>query len=122
MATEIDVISTLGTNIQCMSETNKPWTEGNKWEYDFMVNAVFQNAKTVYSSARPDHRYQYMPGGNLLSINGSEAGRIKSTGSDDWGRFCWATLRGKRDEGVIFITAYRVCHESHDRPGVFTAY
>lgn len=38
------------------------------------------------------------------------------------GCFCWYKLRGKRDEGVIVITAYRVCHEKWDQPGPFTAF
>lgn len=38
------------------------------------------------------------------------------------GRFGWYALRGKRDEGVLVIVAYRVCHKASDNPGPFTAY
>ena len=87
-----------------------------------MMNLVFKNTTMVYSSAKSNYRYKYQPGGNILSINRPEAGQVKATGSDDWGRFCWTALRGKRDKGVIFITASRVCQESPHNPGAFTAY
>ena len=53
-----------------------------------MMNLVFKNTTMVYSSAKSNYRYKYQPGGNILSINGPEAGQVEATGSDDWGRFC----------------------------------
>jgi hypothetical protein len=41
IATEINPMLTLGTDIQGLSETNKPWTTTNRWKYDFMMDAVF---------------------------------------------------------------------------------
>ena len=66
---------------------------------------MFGHTVTVYSSAAAHHRQQYQPGGNLLSVTGAAAGRVKDSGSDEWGRHCWIALGGKRDEGVVFITA-----------------
>jgi len=84
---------------------------------------IFKNTATVYSSTQSNYRYRYQQGDNLLRINGPEMGRIKATGSDDWGILCWAALRGKREEGAIFITAYRLCQESAaHNPGAFTSY
>ena len=35
-------------------------------------------------------------------------------------RFCWYTVKGKQDEGIIFITAYQVCDDPNSGP--LTAY
>ena len=66
IATEISTMLTLGTDILGLLETNKPWTTTNRWKYNFMMDAVFNQAKTIYSSTPPDHQCKYQPGGNLL--------------------------------------------------------
>jgi hypothetical protein len=43
-------------------------------------------------------------------------------GSDKMRRFCWYTLQGKRDEGVLIIVAYRVCQDKGNNPGPTTSY
>lgn len=52
--------------------------------------------------------------------SGNSAGRLLNRESDHMGRFCWYTVEGKRDEDIIFITAYQVCKDSN--PGPLTAY
>ena len=47
-------------------QTNKPWTPTNRWKYNFMMDAVFNQAKTIYSSTPSDPQCKYQPGGNLL--------------------------------------------------------
>ena len=122
VATEVDTMYEIGSDIQGLSETNKPWTTGNKYKYDFMMQMMFGHTVTIYSSAAAHHKQRYQPGGNLLSVTGAAAGRLVDSGSDEWGRHCWAALRGQRDEGVVFITAYRVCQERHNNPGPLTAF
>ena len=122
VAHEIDTIESLGVDMQGMSEINRPWTTGNKSQYDMMMEMMFNQSHTIYSSGEATHDKKYTPGGNLLTINGHNTGRKISSGTDKWGRFCWTTLRGGRDEGIIVINAYRVCHEKGDNPGPFTAY
>ena len=123
IATEIDTMLTLGTDIQGLSETNKPaWTPTNRWKYDFMMDAVFNQAKTIYSSTPSDHQCKYQPGGNLLSITGDSVTRTTQTGNDKMGRFSWAPMRGKCDEGILIISAYRVCQDANSQAGAFTAY
>jgi hypothetical protein len=123
LAPEIDTLQEWNIDIMGMSETNCPWSPEQKSIYDYMMNTCFSSSRTVYTSApAPDHSFSYLPGGNLLTINGHTTGRIQTTGTDEWGRFCWYTLRGCRDEGVLVITAYRVCHEASHNPGPFTAY
>ena len=122
VAEEIDVIAEIGSDIHGMSEINKPWNSSNKWQYDTMMDVVFQRSRTTYAAMEADHDCERQQGGNLLTVNNATAGRFQDHGSDKWGRFCWQTYRGKRDEGIVVITAYRVCHEASDHPGPFTAY
>jgi len=119
---ELEAIAELGIDVQGYSEINKPWSSSNKWQYDAMMDILFTNSQTVYSAMKADHDTNYQPGGNLLTVNGDTTGRINDRGGDPLGRFCWFTLRGKRDEGIIVITAYRVCHEKSDNPGPYTAF
>lgn len=114
VAPEIDTLLDWDINIMGMSETNRPWTPQQKSVYDYMMDSCFSSSRTIYTSAAPpDHTFKHLQGGNLLTINGHTTGRICERGSDSLGRFCWVTLRGRRDEGVLVITAYRVCHESY---------
>jgi hypothetical protein len=120
---EIEMMSEWNISVMGMSETNRPWTAWQKSEYDFMMRTHFNSSRTLYTAAPAiSHDQTYQPGGNLLTINGHTTGRIYDHGSDTLGRFCWYALRGKRDEGVLVIVAYRVCHKAGDAPGPFTAY
>ncbi len=120
---EIDAMKEWGISVMGMSETNCPWSAQQKALYDYMMNSCFLSSRTIYTSATPpDHTFKYLPGGNLLTLNGTITGRIVQSGLDSLGRFCWYTLRGRRDEGILVVTAYRVCQEASHRPGVFTAF
>ena len=120
---EIDVIREWNIDAMGMSETNCPWTPNQKSTYNYIMQTCFQSSRTIYTSApAPDHTFSYLPGGNLLTLNGRTTGRITSSGTDPLGRFCWYTLWGHRDEGALLIVAYRVCHEASHNPGTFTAY
>ncbi|NCG03282.1 MAG: hypothetical protein GWP22_07470, partial [Actinomycetales bacterium] len=124
MPQEIDAMDQLGINAMALVETNCPWTPGNKWKYDYRMNLQFHGgAKTVYSSARADYRCKYyQPGGSLLTINGVNRGRVVDSGTDPLGRFCWMALKGKRDEGWLMVSAYRVCQSSAHNAGANTAF
>ena len=120
--TEIEAIQDLGLDIMGMSETNCPWTIQSKAEYDLMMREMFQQSRTLYSSAPSLTTGSYQPGGTLLTVNGRTTGRISLSGTDPWGRFCWCRLRGWRDEGILLISAYRVCHMQSHNPGPLTVY
>jgi hypothetical protein len=122
IATEIENMINIGTDIQGLSETNRPWTHTNKSKYDFMMESVFQQSRTVYPSSPTDRTNTYQPGGKLVSITGDNVGQINNTGKDIMGQFAWATMRGKRDKGILIIVAYRVCQDHDSRAGAFTAY
>ena len=71
-----------------------------------MTNIMFKNSESAFSSAPAARDCKNQPGGNLLTLTGDEAGRAEKADGDKWGRFCWQTIRGARDEGIIVITAY----------------
>ena len=121
--TEIEAMQELGIDIMGMSETNCPWTPKTRVEYDLVMKEAFGPSRTLYSSAPTTNDSTYQPGGTLLTVNGRTTGRVAKTGTDPWGRFCWAQLRGRRDEGVVVICAYRVCQsQTIQTAGPFTAY
>ena len=119
---EIEVVHDLGIDICGYVETNRPWTSNNKGIFDMNMRRMFQNmANTQYASLPPiDHRIKYQPGGVLQTITGHVTGRVRHQGSDKYGRFAWHILQGSRDEGIVVITAYRVCQSSNAGPN--TAY
>lgn len=86
------------------------------------MNTRFKGSRTFFSSAPARYDCTYQSGGTVLTINGHTTGRIVTYGEDEMGRFCWVTLRGKRDEGICIINGYRSCHERHHKPGPHTAY
>ena len=122
VADEIEAINEFGIDIAGYTEINKPWDSGNKHEFGLMMESIFDQSRTVFSASPADHDVSYQPGGCMLTVNGTAEGRIQAQGSDSMGRFCWYTLRGGRDEGVLVITAYRVCQEPSDNPGPLTAF
>jgi hypothetical protein len=63
IATEIDNMINLGVDIQGLSETNRPWSHTNKWKYNFMMESVFQQARTVFASSPSERTTKYQPGG-----------------------------------------------------------
>ena len=124
IATDIDVTDELGIDIMGLQETKKPWNAANIRLYNQQTQLKWpQGARNIFSSApwKYDEK-DYMAGGTLLSVNGRTKGRIVETGSDKWGRFCFTTLRGARDEGVVVINGYRTCHTKTDNPGSLTQY
>jgi hypothetical protein len=64
----------------------------------------------------------YQPGGVLVALTGKVTGRILKSENDPWGRFSWSLLRGNREEGILFIGAYRVCQAKGTRTGPNTAF
>jgi len=119
---ELDVMRELGIDTQGMSEINKPWSAGNRWQYEMMIDIMFKGSKSAFSSAPVAHDCKNQPGGNLLILTGDGVGRAQKTDGNKSGRFCWQTIRGARDEGIIVITPHRVCQEARHNPGPYTVY
>ena len=120
LALELDAMNKIGADTQGMTKANKPWNSMNKTKYQIQLDLLYNRLQAIYSSAPADHDYNYQPGGKRCIMAGNSEGRFLMSGGDRMGRFCWYTVQGKWDEGIIFITAYRVCDESI--PGPLTAY
>ena len=89
----------LHIDIMGMAETNRPWTDEQRALHDACMNKLFQGSRTIYTTApNADHTATYQPGGNLLTANGAITGRIDGHGTDKWGRFCWYSFKGLRDD------------------------
>ena len=120
---EIEAMEELEIDIMGMAETNRPWSKHQRSLYNAYMQSKFRSSKSNFTAApATDHRVKYQPGGNLLTVTGEATARIDGQGSDHLGRFCWYKLRGKRDEGVLVIVAYRVCQEKNNNPGPTTAF
>ena len=119
---ELDIMRELGIEKQGMPEINKSWSTGNMWQYEMMTNIMFKNSKSALSSASAAHDCKNQPGGNILTLTGDGACRAQKANGDKWGKFCWQTIRGARDEVIIVITAYQVCQEARHNPGPYLAY
>ena len=123
LPSEIEAMDEYKIDVIGMAETNRPWTLQQRSTYDAYMQMRFLSCRTNYSAAPPiSYLDTYQPGGTLLSITGHNTGRIAHSGSDTMGRYCWYKLRGRRDEGVLVITAYRVCQEATNNPGPLTAF
>jgi hypothetical protein len=124
VSVDIDTTNTYKIDVMALQETLKPWSSPNIRLYNHQCKLMWpQGCRNAFSSAPHAHDDgDRQAGGTLLSINGKTKGRIIESGSDPWGRFCWFTLRGSRDEGILVICAYRVCQTESDNPGPFTAY
>ena len=57
-----------------------------------------------------------------MALTGRVTGHILKLGNDPWGRFTWYLLQGNREEGILFIGAYRVCQVKGTKAGPDTAF
>ena len=122
IAEELEAIVEIGADIQGMSEMNKPWTKSTQIRYQLQLDSLFKSTKIMYATAETEPSDPYHPGGNMLLLTGMAARRGRASGRDKWGRSCWHTMIGSRDEEFIIISAYRVCQTKADNPGPFTAF
>ena len=116
LAPELDAMNEIEADIQGMAEANKPWNSRNKAKYQIKLDLMYNRSTAIYSSAPADHDCTYQPGGTMCIMSGHSAGIFLTSGGDRMGRFCWYTVQGKRDEGIIFITAYQVCNDPNSGP------
>ena len=123
MMPEVATIGALQIDIAGFSETNIHWSHDNRHKMQMQMSTHLGRTELVCASgtSRSNH-HGYHPGGTMLAIMGPQCGRMTQRGADPWGRFTWTTMRGGRDEGLLIITAYRVCQKKGAKVGVKTAY
>jgi hypothetical protein len=82
---------------------------------------VWNHCKLSTSSSQTAWPTLHKPGGTLLGITGPLVGRIKSSFSDDLGRWTGMELLGRDGRSLVIICAYQVCQKS-GQAGTFTAH
>ena len=121
VAPEITAIGALQADVAGYAEINSNATNKFQDRVRSHMQAHLGTSRLITSSGKAT-KDGYLPGGVLQAIIGHHNGRIRQQGSDKWGRFAWHTMLGRRDEGIIVITAYRVCQRKGTRTTARTAY
>jgi exonuclease III len=99
---DIDIIS--------MAETNINWQFGNSRRLVMQRIRRFWKRATLVTSSIASKNGPYQRGGVAMIITGKWATRICQTNSDQqYGQWCSATIRGRDNEKITFITAYNPC-------------
>jgi hypothetical protein len=111
-------IRDLQVDVCCMAETNTPW-QLNHHRQDFLHAAKSTLGQVKVEFASPSRHVdpisdteRFQAGGNLLMVSGKWIPSIYGPSIKDpsgLGRWCGLTLRGKHDNFLTIITAYRVC-------------
>ena len=81
---------------------------------------VWPHCKIQTASSSTQWHSLYKPGGTLLGVTGPLVGRVKTSISDDLGRWSIMELLGRGGRSLIIICAYQVCKSSSS--GSSTAY
>jgi exonuclease III len=63
---------------------------------------------------------QWKPGGTAILTNGHATGRVTAAGHDEWGRWCYHTIIGQRNQHVTIISAYQVVAQRQALKGLYT--
>ena len=66
---ELGVMKELGIDTQGMSEINKPWSAGNRWKYQMMMDIMFRNLKSAFLLAHLRHITVEVNQGELAYMN-----------------------------------------------------
>ena len=82
---------------------------------------VWQHNKTILTSTPDPMTKMYKPGGTLTIMTQQHVHRVKTTGSDELGRWSWIEMRGKKHD-IIIINAYMPCQRSTSNVGMLTYY
>ncbi len=102
-----------------MAKTNVNWNVANE-EHKIRRSAfkIFGHAHTNLFTSSMSYGTVHKPGGGILGVNNRWTGRIFDTGSDSRGikRWAYASLSGKGNKKVTFISAYRVCQQADPGP------
>eukprot|EP00956_Cyclotella_meneghiniana_P039801 scaffold179806_cov47-Cyclotella_meneghiniana.AAC.2 len=106
-----------------MIETNINWTHDARNHFHTAAGLRFNNtARCVMANTKGNGEEGYLPGGTAMISQGKFSGRVIARGMDTLGSFTWMAIRGKKDTGLIVITAYRVCQKVGTRSGPDTAF
>jgi hypothetical protein len=111
---EVMAMDELDIDILTMPESKLSQQGRTREVLQRQLNVNLGSARVLEASApkiKENSRTDYQPGGVLMAIIGKTLGRKVQKYRDPMGRFVWVKLRGNRNEGVLLITAYRVCQK-----------
>ena len=121
-ASEIfDVMEEYNIDIFGCAETNVNWSQSLRNKVTAAFRQQFGGGQIIPSSAT-SNKEGYLQGGVAMFITGPANGRIIAKGSDKLGRFSWARMTTPGGNGIVVITAYRVCQKKGSVAGARTAY
>ena len=103
------------------AETNVNWSTALRNRTTASMKLRFGGGSLIPASSQ-SNKEGYHQGGVAMFITGNATDRIVKRGSDPLGRFAWARLTTPGGNGIIFITAYRVCQKKGTLSGPNTAY
>ena len=76
-----------------------------------------EDCKIVHSSSTAPVTNFTKPGGNLVGITGQLVGRIRTTITDPYGRWCGYTLIGRDMREILVLIAYNVSQHKNMKVG-----
>ena len=121
-ASEIfDVMNEYNIDIFGCAETNINWSQLLRDKVTTALRLQFGGGQVIPSSITAT-KEGYLQGGVALFVTGPAHGRIVARGADKLGRFSWARLTSPGGNGIVVITAYRVCQKRGTTAGAKTAY
>ena len=64
----------------------------------------------------------YQSGGRALRLTGKYVSKVCDSGSNQMGRWSWITIKGKKDQKITLLSAYRVCENTLAQAGPQTCW
>jgi hypothetical protein len=113
-AIQADIFAFIETKLDCSNSIVKSLLQRAK-------SRVWNHCKLSTSSSITPWHSLHKPGGTLLGVTGPLVGCIKTSFSDDLGRWTGVELLGRDGRSLVIICAYQVCQKS-GKTGTYTFY
>ena len=116
-----EMVKEVKADIFCFQEHNLDTTQYRirKTLHD-TTTKQWQRARLTIASSPIPFSGQWKPGGTAILTNGYVTGRITATGQDNWGRWSYHTIIGRRCRQVTIISAYQVVAQRQALKGLYT--
>ena len=102
------------SDVQGYSEVNANFLNTKlRKSFRDMVNIVDREARSVWSTSLVPSKSDFKSGGSGIVTFGRVAPRIKESGTDRMGRWCYQVLEGKGRE-ILLVNVYQVCVQTAD--------
>eukprot|EP00957_Ditylum_brightwellii_P175679 13376602-Ditylum_brightwellii.AAC.1 len=120
---ELTILKELKISAACFQETNKNWTKSGVYNnIKRKLFKVWRKNKITMSCAPEWMKSEYQPGGTATLVTDKWSSFVCDTGKDTLGRWSYTTFKGKHDQKVTVISAYRVCNNTLAQAGPQTCW